>query len=153
MKELKELSMLVKEWENSKDISKISNESICSFLVSQKVVLDTLETLIPLYKTEFLKREIHNFSDYEKGIEITEEKENNLSEVNVEDLFLRLDIPNFLKVVNVVKSKATTPEQKAAILLSTVTIEKDGKIVKVKQLSRKKKIEGYSDGSIGTTTM
>lgn len=135
MKELKEFSLLIKEWETHKDIAMMSNDDVCKFLVLQKIISDTIETLVPIFRKEFLDREIGSF-DY-NGMKIVTEKENDLSEINVENLFLSLKTDDFLKLVTVVKSKATTPEQKASILLNTVVTEKNGRVVKVKKQTAK----------------
>lgn len=115
-------------------IMEMSNEEICDFLILSKIMNDSLESLIPAFKNEFQRREIGNFENM--GMRVSTEKESDSHEVNVDSLFSMLPLSDFLKIVNVVKSKATTPEQKAAIIVNTTTIQKTGRVVKVAKQKR-----------------
>ena len=137
MRELKELSLLIKEWDIHRDISKMSDESVCKFLVVQKSISDLLEILSPVFRSAFLNRGIGVYMNEELGLQVTTEKENNSTEINIENLFFDIDTAEFLKLVSVVKSKAITPVQKSAIERHSVVIEKTGKVVKVGKLTKK----------------
>lgn len=119
------------------DISTLSNDDVCDFLVLSKVVSDSLESLVPVFKKEFQKREIGNYVDSIRKIEIKETEENNTSEIDVRQLFSKLNFDDFISLVKAIKSNAKNKEQKSAIELCTTVIEKRSRVVKIKQASKK----------------
>ena len=118
---------------NSK-LLEMSNDDICDFLILSKIMNDSLESLIPAFKNEFQRREIGNFTDTTRGVEIKETEENNSSDIDVRQLFSKLDFDNFITLVKAVKSNAKSKEQKSAIELCTTVIEKKSRVVKTRRL-------------------
>ena len=131
VKDMEKLGTLIR----NKNVSNMSNEDICDFLSLSKILMDSMESIIPAFKKEFQVREIGNYIDTVRGIEIKEVEENNSSDIDVRQLFSKLNFEEFITLVKAIKSNAKSKEQKSAIELCTTVIEKKSRIVKTRKVS------------------
>jgi hypothetical protein len=133
VKDMERLGILLRK----DNVSDMSDIDICDLLVLSKMITDHIEAIIPAVRNEFIKRDIRGYIDLDRAIQVNEVEENNSSEIDVRQLFSRLNFDEFITLVKAVKSYAKSKEQKSAIELSTTIIEKKSKIVKTSKLSDK----------------
>lgn len=122
------------------DTKSVSDTSLLESVVRIKKLQDELESISETLKSEILKREIPETVlpelDYKAGIT----ESNSKTEYNIETIFKKLKTEKFLKIVNIVDSKAKENLEKEDYFVvqnNSHKILSEKKIVSIRKLSKK----------------
>lgn len=118
-----------------KGISALSDEKVTETLFLIKVIKDTIDLYEDGLKEKAVERNLTAIDEKHEYKLLIEEGRAS-TKIDVEKVFKTLPFHQFLEVVNVVSSKATTDEQKKAIEDASTKQLSEKKVVAVKKLSK-----------------
>ena len=116
-------------------ISTAEDSTISESLFLIKALEDTIELYKEALKKEAVTRNL-NVVDEKRELKLVIEDGKSSTKIDADKVFKSLPYDQFIALVNVVQSKATTKEQKEAIEVNSVKLLSESKTVAIRKLSK-----------------
>ncbi len=134
------LRLLILYSKNCITILSVSNTDLLESVIRIKKLQDELENISDTLKSEILKREIQEtvFEELDYKIGVTEA--NSKTEYDIETIFKKLKSEKFLKIVNIIDSKAKESLDKEDYFVvqnNSRKVLSEKKIVSIRKLAKK----------------